>query len=86
MTNPEGEVRSSIIKSKTGITVDETVGYIVNLVKFLEPNLSVFFNEMVCDFIKDDSGLWWMIGVRAFKLDKNLNAPTFGAFIENCDI
>lgn len=25
--------------------------------------------EMICDFIKDESGLWWFIGCRAFKQD-----------------
>jgi len=41
--------------------VDDTVKYIENLVKFLEPNMVVKFTEMVCDFIKDESDIWWMV-------------------------
>ncbi len=27
------------------------------------------FKEFICDFIKDESGIWWMINVRGFVLD-----------------
>ena len=28
----------------------------------------VHFEELVCDFIKDESGIWWLINIKAFKL------------------
>lgn len=73
----------SIIQSKTGRTVYETNKYIENLVKFLEPNIRVFFEEMVWDFIKDESGLWWMIGVRAYKFTNPEIKPYLKLFIED---
>lgn len=35
---------------------------------------------MVCDFIKDESGLWWFIGCRAFKVCGNNGRPTLRYF------
>jgi hypothetical protein len=66
----------SIIKSnKTGKNVDETIGYVENIVKFLEPNMKINFTEMVCDFIKDESGIWWMVRVVGFKTDPPFADP-----------
>ena len=61
VVNTAQEFGCSIILSQTGKHVEETTGYIGNLVKFLEPNMALSFEEMVCDFIKDESGIWWMI-------------------------
>lgn len=60
----------------------ETNQYIENLVKFLETNLRVFFQEMVADFIKDESGLWWMIGVRAYKFVNPDVKPNLKLFVD----
>jgi hypothetical protein len=30
---------------------------------------------MVCDFVKDDSGLWWFIGCRSFIVSGNNGKP-----------
>lgn len=73
----------SIIQSKTGRTVYETNQYIENLVKFLETNIRCYFEEMVADFIKDESGLWWMIGVRAYKFPSYDVKPYLKLFIED---
>lgn len=53
------------------------------MVKFLETNIRVFFEEMVCDFIKDESGLWWMVGVRAYKFVNPDIKPNLKLFIED---
>lgn len=50
--------------------------------KFLETNLRVFFEEMVADFIKDESGLWWMIGVKAYKFVNPSVKPNLKVFID----
>ena len=52
------------------------------MVKFLETNLRVFFEEMVADFIKDESGLWWMIGVKAYKFVNPSVKPNLKLFID----
>ena len=81
--NPRNLFSWSIIQSRTGRTVYETNKYIENLVKFLEPNIRLFFEEMVWDFIKDESGLWWMIGVRAYKFTNPEIKPNLKLFIED---
>jgi hypothetical protein len=80
--NPFNILSCSIIKWKTGRTVDETSQYLENLVKFLETNLRVFFDEMIADFIKDESGLWWMIGVKAYKFSNPSVKPNLKLFID----
>ena len=51
-TNPYKLFACSMIKNKTGKNLEDTVGYILNIVKFVEPTLGVFFSEFVADFIK----------------------------------
>ena len=80
--NPLNIQSCSIIKCKTGRTVDETNEYIQNLVKFLETNMRVFFEEMVADFVKDESGIWWMIGVKAYKFVNPDVTPYLKPFID----
>jgi hypothetical protein len=58
------------------------VKYIVNLVKFLEPNMALKFTEMVCDFLKDEAGIWWMTRVVAFKTDPPKSIPVMSSFID----
>lgn len=82
VVNTQEKFGCSIIQSKSGGHVDETVQYIENLVKFLEPNMSVKFTEMVCDFTKDESGIWWFLRVVAFKTDPPAQEPMLKAFLE----
>jgi hypothetical protein len=37
---------------------------------------------MVADFIKDESGLWWMIGVRAYKFENPDIKPNLKLFVD----
>lgn len=77
------EFSCSIIQINNGKNVDDTVKYIENLVKFLEPNMVVKFTEMVCDFIKDESDIWWMVRIVAFKTDPPRIQPILNQFVEN---
>ena len=61
VVDTQGQFTCSIIQVQTGKNVDDCVKYIVSLVKFLEPNMALKFTEMVCDFVKDESEIWWMI-------------------------
>lgn len=38
---------------------------------------------MIADFIKDESGLWWMIGVRAYKFSNPSTKPYLRLFVED---
>lgn len=62
------ESESSIIKIKSGRFIDETHKIVETLRKYLENHLRVQFEQLVCDFIKDEGGLMWLINVKAFKL------------------
>ena len=48
--------------------MEETTPYIENILKYLHVHLKVTFSEFVADFIKDESGIWWMVNVKAFRL------------------
>jgi LMBR1 domain-containing protein 1 len=62
------EAQNSIIKVKSGRFIEESSRYIERMRKYLEHHLRVQFQELVCDFIKDEGGLMWLINVKAFKL------------------
>ena len=51
----------TIVNTCNGKYVDETLPYIKNILRYLNINLHVSFSEFVCDFIKDESGIWWMV-------------------------
>ena len=34
----------------------------------------------MCDFIKDESGLWWFIGCRAFRMNGTSGRPSLRFF------
>jgi len=34
--------------------------------RFLDIHLGIQFKEMIGDFIKDESGTWWLINVKGF--------------------
>lgn len=49
-----------------GKHVEETAPYLLNIVRFLDIHLGVQFKEMIGDFIKDESGTWWLVNVKGF--------------------
>ena len=59
----------NIIETKSGKHLDETIPYVKNIVKFMKVHAKAEFSELVADFVKDESGIWWMINVKAFILD-----------------
>jgi len=71
----------SIIQSYSGAYLKSTLGYVKNLLKYLKVNTGIEFSEMVCDFIKDEAGTWWMINVKSFiiklKIPKQVSKRNF---------
>jgi hypothetical protein len=51
-----------------GKFVDETSPYLENLVKYLWIHLKINLSEIAADFIKDESGIWWLVNVKYFRL------------------
>lgn len=41
--------------------------------------MKIIFEEIVADFIRDETGILWFIGVRAFKIKQN-GIPYLGHF------
>lgn len=58
--------------SNSGKHLEETSFYMKNIVKYIERHTDLIIDELVCDFIKDEVGIWWMINCKALKI-KNIN-------------
>ena len=52
---------------------------------FIERNTNLKMTELAADFIKDQAGIWWLIGIKAFKLEETYAKPTFKAFLPSHD-
>lgn len=53
---------------KTGRFVEEVTPITQKIAKHVEKYFKVKFEELVCDYIKDEGGNWWLTNVKAFKL------------------
>jgi hypothetical protein len=56
----------NIIQTYSGIYLKKTLQYVKNLLKYLKVNSGIEFSELVCDFIKDEAGTWWLVNVKSF--------------------
>ena len=75
----------SVVCSKGGNYIDETLPYIKSILKFIYNNLQVSFSEFIADFLKDEDDQWWFINVRGFVIDKapeNINVKWITMFGE----
>lgn len=52
---------------------------------FVERNTNLKMSELAADFIKDPSGIWWLIGIKAFKLEESYAKPIFKLFMPSHD-
>ena len=69
IANPSQKKHCTIVPTRNGKHIDQTLPYLENLVKFVENNTNLRFKELVGDFIKDESGTYWLTGVKAYILD-----------------
>lgn len=58
----------TIVQTCRGKQIEETAPYLLNIVRYLDVHLKIKFQELVGDFIKDESGVWWMINIKGFIL------------------
>ena len=56
----------SIINITKGKTLEDTVPYLNNIVKYFDEHKKLKFDELIGDFIKDESGIWWLINIKGF--------------------
>ena len=61
----------SAFYSSSGKHLEETMGYMNNIVRFIESHSDIIFDELVGDFVKDEAGIWWFINLKAMKI-KNI--------------
>lgn len=81
ITNIKKKLGSSIVHSNGGYVAEQTCSIVHKIVKFLQKSTGVFFDEMVCDFIKDESGIWWFIGCRGFNISGTAPRWSFKFFL-----
>ena len=65
----------NIVKTISGQFLEETLQYVIELVSFLQKNIKVQFEELVCDFIRDQAQSWWMINVKSYLFYKHSIEP-----------
>ena len=71
-TNPKIMGSCIIVQTCRGKQVEETAPYLLNIVRYLDIHLGIKFQELIGDFIKDESGVWWMINIKGFILFSDL--------------
>lgn len=70
ITHPATYGSCTIVETKRGRYIDDTIPYLLNIAKFLWTVLKAKFTEIVGDFIKDESDNWWLINIKAFRLEE----------------
>ena len=68
MVQPDRLFSTSIISSTGGVHCKETGFYLSNLAKFLHAHTGLQFTEIVGDYLRDEAGVLWFIGIRAFRI------------------
>lgn len=68
ITNPKLMNSCSIVYTSRGKQVSETAPYLKNIEKYLNLHLGITFEEIIGDFIRDESGIWWLINIKGFIL------------------
>lgn len=53
---------------------------------FVERNTNLKMSELAADFIKDPAGIWWLVGIKAFKLEESYAKPVFKHFLPSHDL
>ncbi len=59
-----------MVRAQQGKHLSETMQYNVNIVKYFGWMMGIELGELVCDYIKDEMGTWWLINVKAFRISK----------------
>lgn len=71
----------SIVKAKGEQQYETIISSTRDIAVFMERNTNLKMTELAADFIKDPAGIWWFLGVKAFKLEETTAKPVFKAFV-----
>lgn len=72
---------ANIVRVTSGKFLRDTADLVLRLVKYLEMHVKVTFEMLACDFVKDAGGLWWLINVKAFKIEGE-EVPAIHLFVQ----
>lgn len=61
----------TIFKTNKGKQLNDTLPYVENVVKFFRGAYGADITKIAADFIKDESGIWWMVNIKAIQV-KNI--------------
>jgi LMBR1 domain-containing protein 1 len=78
LTTVEVKDSCTVVQISSGKYLEQTLPLLKDIVKFLEHNLKVQFEEFAGDFIKDEAGTWWFVSCKAFRIT---GTPSIRAFI-----
>lgn len=67
-----GDNHAMIVRAQQGRHLSETLHYSCNIVKYFAWVLGIEFGELVADYVKDEMGTWWLVNVKAFKINKQV--------------
>jgi hypothetical protein len=62
----------TIFKTNKGKQLTDTVPYIENVVRYFRGAIGAEISKIAADFIKDESGIWWMVNVKAITLKESI--------------
>ena len=86
VTKVSKTLHCSIVKAKGDQNYDCIINSCKELARFIEKNTNIKFTELACDFIRDQAGIWWFLGVKAFKTETSYAKQTFKAFIPSHEL
>lgn len=58
----------TIFKTNKGKQLTDTLPYVENVVKYFRGAFGADIKKIAADFIKDESGIWWMVNIKAIML------------------
>ena len=56
----------TMVNTCRGKHVEQTTPFLISIARYLNIQIGVNFEELIGDFIKDESGLWWLINIRSY--------------------
>lgn len=85
LVNPKVYGSCSIVETRNGKHLEETLPYLQNIVKYMHVYAKAKFSELVGDFVKDEAGIWWLINIKAFVLDYGVYSEDLKRITHNID-
>ena len=84
-TNPNKAGTCTIFKTSKGKHLHDTLPYLKNMVKYIKGSLGCSLRMLVCDFVKDESGIWWLINIKRIITDEKIPKIKFMKIIKGSD-